>query len=610
MLLDCGADEQPHSTPPRIKEGAIETLRGQLSVLSQAKSEHDMRNRGGEECVPSICPSSDSFFWDDDSMFSALNASHSTPSSSTTASVGSSFDFLRTVFPTSSPTLLRRVLEENIPRKGEDDEELDMGNVIHEVLSWEAIRDMEERGIDDVPFTKCDEPPVNTEWTEGGNKKTRARKGKKAMTIALGDDLEDLQLQPGTKIHLFDIRQRYQKPLVGSSESAASVAGPWTTLTSLASRLSELLSPLPQSHFLSLFHNPKFSSPSKGLRHELQLLATLRTSKGADTSADESLASLVSVLALEDAGANELEDARICLKAVKQDIGMAMDLFNLLHELERSIPVVSHSLVPVSTTSKGRRIAHTSPPSPVGTFPRSPPLSTLAERPPSQLKPPTSWAKVTSLPRVRARDAKPKVEMAEDPLGQFIPAYRGLPIGWRAESGRSATEPDLNEGDTLSPDECRYWANYYRSKREESLAQASKYWRGGSSTNRGGDVAMHFAEESREYDRKSRDWAMKAARQLVKSRQYTAHNRHTIDLHGLTVHESLTLVDEALNEWWNSAGSRSIPTYPLTIITGVGNHSKKKVGVIGPAVLNALDREGWRTSKRPGVVVVTGRRHG
>lgn len=52
--------------------------------------------------------------------------------------------------------------------------------------------------------------------------------------------------------------------------------------------------------------------------------------------------------------------------------------------------------------------------------------------------------------------------------------------------------------------------------------------------------------------------------------------------------------------------SGATPSHSLTIITGVGNHSKNRVGVIGPAVQNALEGEGWRTSKRPGAIVVSG----
>ena len=102
--------------------------------------------------------------------------------------------------------------------------------------------------------------------------------------------------------------------------------------------------------------------------------------------------------------------------------------------------------------------------------------------------------------------------------------------------------------------------------------------------------------------------------------------RDTVDLHGLTANEAVTLSREAANMWWESAdGGKSFsrllsmvslttgtvhtentPARSLTIVTGKGNHSKGGVGVIGPVVYNTLEAEGWRVTKRPGAVVVSG----
>ena len=46
---------------------------------------------------------------------------------------------------------------------------------------------------------------------------------------------------------------------------------------------------------------------------------------------------------------------------------------------------------------------------------------------------------------------------------------------------------------------------------------------------------------------------------------------------------------------------------PVVFITGRGSHSANGVGVLGPAVSNALTEDGWIIGKREGGVVVRGR---
>lgn len=78
-------------------------------------------------------------------------------------------------------------------------------------------------------------------------------------------------------------------------------------------------------------------------------------------------------------------------------------------------------------------------------------------------------------------------------------------------------------------------------------------------------------------------------------------NHDVVDLHYCTTAEAVTIVHEVLDEGWVCSAR------PLHIITGRGSHSTNGVGVLGPVVSNALEREGWRVRQRDGSLLVYGR---
>jgi len=74
----------------------------------------------------------------------------------------------------------------------------------------------------------------------------------------------------------------------------------------------------------------------------------------------------------------------------------------------------------------------------------------------------------------------------------------------------------------------------------------------------------------------------------------------------LTVHEAEILSLEVARDWFVYGEVR-----PLRIVTGVGRHSAGGKGVLGPAVGNALEREGWKVDRGEsgrGYLVVRGKR--
>ncbi len=97
----------------------------------------------------------------------------------------------------------------------------------------------------------------------------------------------------------------------------------------------------------------------------------------------------------------------------------------------------------------------------------------------------------------------------------------------------------------------------------------------------------------------------------------TTPNADSIDLHGTVVKEAVAISREFVAANWKGALScRSVlrswnsryraTGKPLRIITGRGKHSTNGIGVLGPAVKNALAADGWRADTFDGGVTVRG----
>ena len=179
--------------------------------------------------------------------------------------------------------------------------------------------------------------------------------------------------------------------------------------------------------------------------------------------------------------------------------------------------------------------------------------------------------------------------------------------------------------------EYRLVAEEYRMRRDEALRKAASAWksqRGGVRTGgKGGDggrggIAWHYADEARRLDAKSRAWSLRASQALVEDRrraavgvirpgtQPTASHTvasNTIDLHGVTVHEALSIVREQVTRWYARPGPGMSPP-PFKIVTGVGRHSPHQIAVLRPAIAKMLDREGWRydVDHQRGIITVRG----
>jgi DNA-nicking Smr family endonuclease len=204
-----------------------------------------------------------------------------------------------------------------------------------------------------------------------------------------------------------------------------------------------------------------------------------------------------------------------------------------------------------------------------------------------------------------------------------------------SSSSQSSSHPSSNFFDGVKRNETkseaeklaieyRSIAQEYQSRREENLRQAAHAYRslpgGGANKQLRGAAAWVYADEARRLDAKARAFSLKAAQATVRQRMMenrsyvsessSSSSRKTsdvVDLHGLTVHQSLSITKEALSAWWSKSSSGSV--HPLYIVTGVGRHSRGNVAVIRPAILKMLQRDGWIVSEqREGQIKVQGLR--
>ncbi|KDQ26818.1 hypothetical protein PLEOSDRAFT_1044205 [Pleurotus ostreatus PC15] len=117
---------------------------------------------------------------------------------------------------------------------------------------------------------------------------------------------------------------------------------------------------------------------------------------------------------------------------------------------------------------------------------------------------------------------------------------------------------------------------------------------------RGG--ALYYAEQAREFQELARKAALSAAKEVVEAKRVSTPKQDTIDLHGTSITEAATIVEDTL-KWYNAS-----PAKPLRIITGRGNHSVNQVGVLKPAIRKKLQQEHWDVRGWDGGLVVLGKK--
>ncbi|KAL4252908.1 hypothetical protein ABKN59_003584 [Abortiporus biennis] len=586
---------------------------------------------------------------------SSTNTSASDASSPT--SMSSPLSFLQAAFPELPVHRLKSALMgmgmgDPVMDDDIDSSEIDMEAVVEYILSSEYLKELEERGMDELDE---DQEPEPASW------EIVERKGKKSKGKGVGLGVQNLphpkKVKPAsTTITFGDVRQQRRRSATTNQGSSSAFGSPrpppqpdpWTQVSSLAIHLATLVPSHSASYFASMFHSPKYSSPATALR---AALGNISAKVPASDSTDDEIALFVLFDILTSSDEDQLSasdkdqimaDAGLALRATEGRADSALDLVNLLRELDSDdVGSLSGSHGPVNWA-----VYHSPAPPPSLQSQANSPRSRLPTGPPPVPPPPQKIQRGTTNPSPFSNQSNVNAWQTVQPTlkklpalhthAAFIPSYDpGNVIGKKKKGKRKAngvesapTSPTMMGGDgfgnvnlgmeiggAIAGVDENLWSDDRQShkkratmlemKRREMLKEAGRAWqRGiGGMKSHGGQVAAFYAEEARKLQEQAKVEKLVVIREMVQETRTFSNNVETIDLHGATVAEGISIVRELLNE--NPNGPT--PSKPLKIITGRGLHSVNGVGVLAPSVKAALERDGWNVTTWQAGLVVKGR---
>ncbi|KAI0675688.1 Smr-domain-containing protein [Trametes maxima] len=503
----------------------------------------------------------------------------------------SALGFLKAVFPHISSERFVDVLITH----GGDNEDLDMEVVVNELLTGEYVRELQERGLDEEESAAMGyEVPWETVEKKKGQKQKKTNK-------------------KGTTITLVDVRQQqHVRPTPSGSQLAP--PDPWTQLASVATHLATLIPSHSASFFQSIFHSPQYPTPSHALRSAIAQISRSPSSSSDQITAEEtpSLYTMLEIIttwptyADLDVGQRDqlLEDALLALRATGGDPNAALELVSLLIDLDADFSTreyswgVYHQPAAQPSTSKAATKLPSGPP-PV------PPPPNITRR--SQTLPTPTSEKQRASPNVWKTVPVKAASEGVSPYQGVIRAYTN-PVSLPARKvrgggngfgkGGKGDVGELQMGKRAAAKR-RAWELF--EQRRAALKEASKAWQKGNNRNHGGEVAFYFAERARELQQQQQKEHLDAAREMVLNTRKTLLHSEVIDLHGTIVVEAVSIVREYLAEHGATSAK------PLRVITGRGNHSRNGVGVLGPAVRNAITADGWVVDTCDGGLIIRGR---
>ncbi|KAJ3512601.1 hypothetical protein NLJ89_g3418 [Agrocybe chaxingu] len=653
LLVEIESDNDGNAVTPTKDQ--IDSLRSTLNELSLQADEAQQSEFSDVQFT---------------SQFDETISSWTTPDAGPSRSSGSSesslqsfntpLGYLQATFPDVPTSQLKKTLLD----AQKDDK--DMWHIVEDLLSEELIREKVERGLDALDDEECydfDENAVEWETVERKVHVTPSKKKNqpRPKKIAVSD------VRQQHHIH----NQRHQRNgSVSTPVSPGPSADPWMQVTSLSSHLSSLLPPHPPSTFSSFFHSPKHTTSYDALR---ACLASLCKSTDDDTHASV-LFNLLDIILPEygDCDAELLSrvtsDAQLAVAVTDGDGDAALDIFSVLRDLDSDASLgLTHLPAPQPSsfnpkqngTSVWKPLAH---PSDI-----RPPPEKHREKPP----PPPNTPNKPSPYQWQAVPQRTKVPRGPHPLAHHIPAYSRDVNGMKTNRySRSRSYPYSG---SLSGDAgFRQRMSMAMAKRDQALKDATRMWQKGNAKNRGGEVAVYYAERAKELEQVAREEMLSVAREIVLSKRRTHGNQDTIDLHGTTVSEAIVIVKEILNDrastisqgrssvlfvhvsllaqllpllallplfdfvtalrhFAQNSTSTSAPSFfyliprlralsqrpptclefeakPMKIITGRGAHSAGQVSVLKPAVRKALEEDGWVVGTWDAGLVVRSRR--
>ncbi|KAF2870399.1 hypothetical protein BDV95DRAFT_595905 [Massariosphaeria phaeospora] len=147
------------------------------------------------------------------------------------------------------------------------------------------------------------------------------------------------------------------------------------------------------------------------------------------------------------------------------------------------------------------------------------------------------------------------------------------------------------------------------SARSAAFTQASDAYRKGKSNPLMKAAAGYYAQVGRDLHAHLAATNEADADALVASQSSAT----VLDLHGVSVLSATRIAKASTRAWWAGLGELRIPgggragaALVYRIVTGLGRHSEGGRGKIGPAVVRALVREGWKVEVGTGELLVMG----
>lgn len=474
LEAECEANNTQTPSPRQISK-----LRQNLAQLATLAEEQNYYNE--VMTVPDTTPSDNpsrsiSYSSDDTPEWSSgdITTTSSSDVSDTKQSGSTSpVGFLRAIFPHMDVTKLRAALA----RSGDND--LDMEAIVEELLTSEHILEIQERDLD-MDVAMMDDEDIS--WN--AVKKARSKKASPALTVQISKKPKN------TKMAITDVMQRQNHAYSSSGSRGIAAPDPWSQLTSLATHLATLLPSHSALYFQSAFHSPQHSTPARALRSCLASIGS--------TSPDETdkiqLFGMFDVLRssstyyelTSEQRDQVLSDARIALRATQGNPDQALELVELLLDLETELDLgVYHTKIISQSPTKSKYTTQLPSGPPPIMSPRAAPSSPTSPRPKGKVVT-SQWQSVPER----------KAPQGPHPLAASIPAYNPGRKGKIKGSGNG-----IGKGGKGDVGELTHGQRMARlqMERNEVLREATRYWKNGGSGNRGGEVAMYFAERVRAF---------------------------------------------------------------------------------------------------------------
>ncbi|GAA5852266.1 hypothetical protein JCM8547_006718 [Rhodosporidiobolus lusitaniae] len=474
--------------------------------------------------------------------------------------------FLASVFPDMDIAVLEGKLAGTLYADGTPADPVDLEALVEELLNQDLISEMheeDEKAAWESAAAREKEQEKESAPTRQQKKRLKAtQKAHNSFSLTSTPHLPSPASCAGTNTPALEVG-----PSSSHLQNAFFASNAWVSASSNADYLAPLLR-IPQARIISTYnqhhsslpatlsvllsqlaHDRPFSSLPSGLDLKAQLATLIPSS---------SLTSLASTRSRED----ELETL---LCATEGDISNALDLHVFVADVQRQL-------------AGGKALSWS-------TMVGKPAVETVQEKTEKRLS-----GGYTTISNSRRR---------------ATPETSHIPLPFTSSSHSSSLlHLSSSHHAHYSASDCRRFALEALEKRNEAFREAARaFQRGhGRGVERGG--ATVWAEKGRGYERERRRWEEEGARRTVGERKLIT-GKDVIDLHGLTLSQALTVVDDACNDWWSSSRCSFSPT-PLRIITGVGRHSRNQRAVLAPAVTRHLDKNGWRWKWDDGPLVARG----